>query len=280
MVWREAAVSERNHLGRVAILWLICSAIAELLLATVVPLPGPTLSREGVGEHNTIALLFFLGAPIFMFVVVFLAYEVAVFRQRPGDEDPPAEAANARGNPRALFFWSAISLVTVLFMAAWGTFTLNEVTEAAGPNPLTVQVIAQQWHFTYRYPSYGGVESFDLAIPVNRAIRFEITSLDVVHEFWIYDEDVKEDAVPGVTTYANLLAKTVGTHTIVCNELCGIWHGFMRGPVYVLAQKDFDHWIARQKTTLPLLKNKLPPYNGTYYPDPQSFPSAPQNSPE
>jgi hypothetical protein len=70
-----------------------------------------------------------------------------------------------------------------------------------------VQVIGQQWQWTYRYPSYGGMETHDLILPVHTPVRFDITSLDVVHSFWIYDYDIKEDAVPGVTNHAYFLAR-------------------------------------------------------------------------
>jgi len=270
-------VSNRGHTARIVALWLIVSTIAEVLLWTVIPTPGPTNSTEGVGEHTTMALLFRLGAPIFIFVCVFMVYAVRTWNDPCGEPDV-GTVPLAQNSLRALFIWSITTFSTVIILAGWGTFTLYEVTAASGPNPLVVQVIAQQWRFTYRYPSYGGLETFTLAIPTHRPIKFEITSLDVIHDFWIYDETVKEDAVPGVTTGANLYAKDVGTHWIVCDELCGIWHGYMRNPIYVLSTKDFATWISRQSRQTAPLRGKLPPYGMTYFPDPQAYPSAPQNS--
>ena len=62
--------------------------------------------------------------------------------------------------------------------------------------PLEVQVIAQQWWFTYRYPTYGGIETAQLVLPVGQKIEFNVTSLDVVHSFNFYALGVKADAVP------------------------------------------------------------------------------------
>jgi cytochrome c oxidase subunit 2 len=265
-----------NHPIRIFVLWAITSAIVILLLAFVLPIPGPRLSLSGENEHFTTGLLFFVGAPIFVFVCVMLVYSAVVFRNRPGDSEFYATAP-VSGNPRVLFTWCLLSLLTVFFLAGWGIFTLNDVTEAAGPNPLPIQVIAQQWAFTYRYPTYGGVEARTLHVPVNRAVRFQVTSLDVVHDFWIYQEDVKIDAVPGVTTYANLLTRHVGTAQVVCDELCGIWHGYMRNPLYVDKPQDFTRWIAQQHTTIAPINKQLPPYSGVYYPG-DSYPGSPQNS--
>jgi cytochrome c oxidase subunit II len=271
-----------SHVARLIAIWLVLTAVAEWLVLGVMPVPGPMHADAGVGEHYTMKMLFVLGAPIFVFVYTFLIYSVIVFRARHDDDKSTGEElVYARGSRRALFWWSALSLVTVFFLAAWGTFTLPEVTRAAGPNPLVVQVIAQQWQFTYRYPSYGGVESTQLVLPTNRPIRLSITSLDVVHDFWVYTLDVKEDAVPGVTNYANLKVDDPGTYHLVCDELCGIWHGYMRGWVYALPATQFTHWVTSPvRTTLPahIAGTQLPPYNEVYYPDPQSYPSPPQSS--
>src|SRR5207237_8971523 len=71
-----------------------------------------------------------------------------------------------------------------------------------GQKPLQVQVIAQQWTFTFRYPSYGGVETSQLYLPSYRLVEFHVTSLDVVHSFWAYQLAVKADANPNVDNVA------------------------------------------------------------------------------
>ena len=67
---------------------------------------------------------------------------------------------------------------------------------------LPVQVIAQQWEFTYRYPTYGGVETAHLELPVDQQVEFHVTSLDVIHSFWAPRIGVKADANPGVDNIA------------------------------------------------------------------------------
>ena len=61
---------------------------------------------------------------------------------------------------------------------------------------LPIQVIGQQWKFTYRYPTFGGFETTELVIPDNTTIAFHVTSLDVIHSFWAYQLGVKADANP------------------------------------------------------------------------------------
>ena len=64
-------------------------------------------------------------------------------------------------------------------------------------NILQVQVIGQQWAWTYRYPQFGGFETTQLVLPVGQPVQFNVTSLDVIHSFWAYTLGVKADANPG-----------------------------------------------------------------------------------
>jgi len=275
-------LKETSHGLRLGIIWVIATAIIEAYFIVFNPPLQPRSSIEGFGEARTMELFFYVGTPIFVFVVVFMLYAVFTFRRRRGESleaEADVEPPYARSNGRATFYWSLISISTVVFLAGFGIFSLNDVSAAPEGRPFTVQVIAQQWHFTYRYPDYGGVESLDLAVPVGRSVTFNITSLDVVHDFWIYDLDVKQNAVPGQTTHAYMLAPKVGNHWIVCDELCGIWHGYMRGPMYVLSESNFTTWIHRQQQISKALHGRLPTIHGVYYPDtPSAYPAAPQSS--
>ena len=65
-----------------------------------------------------------------------------------------------------------------------------------------MQVIGQQWEFTYRYPTYGGVETPHLVLPADTLVGLHVTSLDAIHSFWAYQLGVKADANPGVDNVA------------------------------------------------------------------------------
>ena len=77
-------------------------------------------------------------------------------------------------------------------------------------NILQVQVIGQQWAWTYRYPQFGGFETTELVLPVNQPVQFNVTSLDVIHSFWAYTLGVKADANPGVNNVAYTTPNTTG----------------------------------------------------------------------
>ena len=109
---------------------------------------------------------------------------------------------------------------------------------------LQVQVIGQQWALTYRYPQFGGMESTELMLPVDTEVTFHVTSLDVIHSFWAYQLGVKADANPQVDNVAYATPKALGSVTVRCNELCGIWHGAMFNYGHVVTQSAFASWAS------------------------------------
>lgn len=269
------------HWIRIVIIWAVVSIIAEFLVLKA-PIPFPTMSEQAEGITQTGYMLFLVGTPIFVFCWVMIAYSFITFRRRGPSEPPPVPRPDSNV---ILLLWAAISFTIVIFLAGWGTFTLHEITEPNGPHPLNIQVIGQQWYWTYRYPSYGGMETKALYLPTNTPIKFNITSLDVVHSLWIYPLDVKEDAVPGVSTIAYV---DIHPHTssftahinAICNELCGLYHGYMHGAVYIRPKTTFTAWAKKQEAkerASGMLKN-LPPYSLIYYPTSNSFtPPPPQD---
>src|SRR5579875_3409489 len=266
----------RGHGPRIAIIWFVATVIVEILLI-IAPIPMGSGSARAAGINQTILMLFYVGAPIFVFVWVMLLYNVIVFRARGRETAEPVPRPDS--NP-ILFLWAALSFTIVIFLAGWGTFTLHEVSEPNGHPLLHIQVIGQQWFWSYRYPSYGGMETRKLYVPLNTPIEFDITSLDVTHSFWLYRWDIKEDAVPGVHTIAYADIHQIARINAVCNELCGLYHGYMHGPVRSVSKTDFVSWAKKteafEKRT-GFLKY-LPKFSYVYYPSSNSFtPPPPQD---
>jgi len=142
---------------------------------------------------------------------------------------------------------------------------------------LQVQVIGQQWTFTYRYPQFGGMESTELMLPVDTPVTFHVTSLDVIHSFWAYQLAVKADANPLVDNVAYVTPKALGSVTVRCNELCGIWHGAMFNYGQVVSQSAFESWASgvQAKEQADGVLAALPPYTLTY--DPTVIPQLGKN---
>jgi cytochrome c oxidase subunit 2 len=276
-------MSEVNHFRRVLLIWLVASIIATPLvifvLAPIVPPGNGTVESAGQVTDNTV--LFGLSTPIALAVIVWFLYAVIAFRERDTSgavlDGPPL-----RGDARIQMWWVVITTTIVLFLAGYGSVRLlsDGAGGGQGPNPiaapsqakdppLQVQVIAQQWEFTYRWPGYGGVETQHLEIPANTTIAFNVTSLDVIHSFWAYQLGVKADANPGENNIAYVTTKQPLTFNIRCAELCGVWHGYMFDTGHVVTKAQFAAWIATQRLKYAPATKLLPPYSKSYFPDPQ-----------
>jgi cytochrome c oxidase subunit II len=279
-----AAVAESrsggvHHGRRVLFLWLALSAAATPIAALVIgPLiPPGNGSEQAQGQVFDNQVLIGVSAPILVFVVVMLAYTLIVFRQH----DAAVAGAPVRGDAGLQLLWIVITTTTVLALAGFGTYELVKDGAGAGQGPsatflppahnraMDVQVIGQQWAFTYRYPAFGGLETPHLYLPANTLIRVHVTSLDVIHSFWVVNLGVKADANPGTDNVVYVHTKHPLTLNIRCAELCGLWHGYMfdlRGHVVPPAQ--FATWIKQQKVLYGPIVKDLPPYSTTYAPEP------------
>ncbi len=271
-----------NHFRRIVLIWLLASVvftpIVVFVLAPGIPPGNGTVESAGQVTDNTV--LFGLSTPVALAVLVYFGYALVVFRERdPGGvvlDGPPI-----RGNSSVQLWWLVATTVIVLFLAGYGSIRLlaDGSGGGQGPNPiakpdgaahaLQVQVIGQQWQFTYRFPSYGGVETPHLELPANTLIEFHVTSLDVIHSFWAYQLGVKADANPGSDNVAYVTTKNPLSFDIHCAELCGVWHGYMFDSGRVVSKTDFASWIRQQQQQFAPSQKSLPPYSTTYFPDPQ-----------
>ncbi len=268
-----------NHFLRVTLWWLLATVIMVPIVVFVLG-PGLPPGNESSGQVTDNTVLLALATPVALAVLVYFIYAMIVFRER--DTSTVLDGPDIRGNSSVQLWWLVTTTVLVLFLAAYGSIRLlaDGSGGGQGPNPiaipaaaktdppLQVQVIAQQWEFTYRFPGYGGVEVPSLEIPANTTVEFHVTSLDVIHSFWAYQLGVKADANPGVDNIAYVTTKGPLSFNIHCAELCGVWHGYMYATGHVVPKAQFASWIAQEQRQYAPATKALGPYSKTYFPDP------------
>ncbi len=247
---------EPNHVRRIAIAWLVLSAIATPIVVVVIApnLPPGDGSSASSGQVFDNTVLLGIVTPIAALMVVYFAYSLAAFRRREGE---PEEGVAIRGDSRVQAWWLGMTTVIVLFLAVFGTAELADAGSGGGQGPrpstappvgaLPVQVIAQQWEFTYRFPTFGGLETAHLELPIDRTVEFHVTSLDVIHSFWSPQLGLKADANPGVDNVAYVRPEEEQPFEIRCSELCGLWHGYMFDTGQVVGSAAFLAWVHRQQ---------------------------------
>jgi cytochrome c oxidase subunit 2 len=277
------------------VLWIVLSIIGCLLVALVLGphLPPGRASEQAASQQTDYVVLATMATPVVIGVLLYFGWALAFWRQQPGDE---TDAAPLHGNVKVQATWIVGTATIVLALAIYGTVELIDPAGAGagqGPQPvfqngmppaasltswspnsnniLQVQVIGQQWAWTFRYPQFGGFETTQLVLPVNQPVQFNVTSLDVIHSFWAYTLGVKADANPGVNNVAYATPKTVGDFQVRCAELCGIWHGAMYDTGQVMSDSDFMAWTHATAVKMASVTKILPPYALTY--DPTNIPA-------
>jgi cytochrome c oxidase subunit II len=293
-----AAPREPQHWLRLLMIWLPLALVADIITWFVWKphLPPGAMSDSARHQQFDIAVLAVTGIPVVLAVLIYFIYAIVVWRAKPGDE---SDGAPIHGNTKVAASWIVGTSMIVMFLFAFGTYELIVPAGAGagqGPSPvwnlagttsstwtpgpdnmLQVQVIGQQWTWTFRYPQFGGMESSELYLPVNTPITFHVTSLDVIHSFWAYQLGVKADANPGVDNVAYTTVHQAGAFSVRCNELCGIWHGSMFTTGNAVSPTQFQSWAqgvqAKEQQTGILAA--LPAYALTY--DPTVIPQLGKN---
>lgn len=219
----------------------------------------PTLVTDK-GEDIAAAFRFLLLAawPVFTFVLCVVAYSVVRFRVRtPAGSTPPDGPPRYGLGPVPLAWFWVTSGLALLIMVYPGLVELPTVV-ALDPAPdLHVEVTGFQWAWRVRYPD-AGVEVVDeLVLPAERSIRVDVTSLDVVHAFWIPAFGLRIDALPGQTTSLSFRATATGDYAtdsrfrLQCSQLCGLAHAAMVIPVRVVDAAGFQTWLAARAPASP-----------------------------
>jgi cytochrome c oxidase subunit II len=269
---------EPNHGLRIFLIWLPVALVADLLIWFVwgPHLPPGDLSSSAASQQFDIRVMAVMAAPVMAFVLVYAAYALVVWRHREGDDEdgPPIH-----GHTRVAATWIGVTSAIVLGLFVFGLVELvvpagagagegnTPIWKPSGGTPLQVQVIGQQWRWTFRYPQFGGFETTSLVLPVGENVQFNVTSLDVIHSFWAYQLGVKADANPGVNNVAYTKPEHTGQVQVHCAELCGLWHADMTETGHVVSVSAFQAWAASTRSQLAALTRNLPPFSLTYDPN-------------
>ena len=203
-------------------------------------------------------------------VVVFGAMFYSMLKHR---KSQGYKAADFHESTTVEIIWTAIPFVILVLMAIPAAKTLIAM-EDTGNADMTVKITGYQWKWRYDYLDGDGkgigffstlstprdqIEGKEekgenyllevdhpLVVPVNRKVRFVMTSNDVIHAWWVPDLAIKKDAVPGFINEMWTVIDEPGTYRGQCAELCGKDHGFMPIVVVALGEQDYLNWVEEQ----------------------------------
>lgn len=256
------------RVGVLAAWWVVLTGVLVWAASRFQGFPLAAAREAAVADH-AFRFLTLMASPVFALVVVALLYSVLGRRGQGDPPEPPPYVPEHPAVPRVWFALTAALAAYVIYNPGLvGLAEMREVplSQLLGGSPggrvrlaslggadgdLVVRVRGSRWLWQFEYPEQG-VTARELVLPVGRRVRFEVTSTDIVHSFWVPAFRTKIDAVPNLTTYLHVTPTRTGSFEdsvdlrVQCAELCGVGHALMASPVRVLEPEKFDAWVADQ----------------------------------
>lgn len=242
---QESRGGGRRPLMQMVAIAVVASALGVALGLVIEWFPAQA-STQATTIDTLYDVLIITSVPIFVVVTAVIGYCVWRFRVRPGEED--MDGPPVHGNTGLEVVWTAMPAILLVALCTYAFVALRDIEEAQA-DERRIQVTAQQFTWTFQYPNPTGgepISSNELYMVEDEPVLFEIRALDVIHSFWVPEFRMKRDAVPGITTQLRVTPDRLGTYPVVCAELCGLGHAYMRQNANVISRQDFDAWMAEQ----------------------------------
>jgi cytochrome c oxidase subunit II len=250
--------------------WLY-SLIVVLLAPPLAASEMPLNMTQGVTEisgkvYDLHMIILYICCVIGLVVFGIMIYSMIYHRKSKG-----AVAAHFHESTKVEIAWTVVPFIILIAMAIPATTTLIAMEDASDAD-LTIKITGSQWKWHYSYfdkdiefysvlaTPKGQIDGTEakgehyllevdkpLVLPINRKVRFLMTSNDVIHSWWVPAFAVKKDANPGFINEAWTKIDKTGTFRGQCAELCGKDHGFMPIVVEAVTEAEFDTWLGDQK---------------------------------
>jgi len=255
---------------------LLSAAIASSVLVSLVlapsafanfitPKTGGSPNADQI--HSLYLIILYIAAVVFVIVEGALVYSIYKFRAKR-----VRAAAQIHGNTRLEIAWTiaAAMILVVLTVVTFvklpsilnppnssAPFLESSLTQPSPPNgkKLTICVQGRQYIWRYVYGAGCAHNPFasklpysyqEMVVPADTVVVLSITSIDVIHSWWVPSLGGKVDAVPGYTTYTWFKARGPALYHGNCAQLCGRQHAFMTALVDVVSPAQYQAWLQRQ----------------------------------
>ena len=222
--------------------YIFKSAFAEevatqVAAQTIVQTPSLPIQGSDVAVAWDGLYWFLIWLSVFFFILVVggMIYFAVKYRNRPGIK---TEYITDHHGLEA--FWTIVPTILLMVIFVWGWVVYKDMVRP--PNDaMEIRVVGKQWLWNFQYDD-GRVLTNEVYVPVNKPIKFIMSSEDVLHSFFIPNFRVKSDVVPGLYTTVWFEAKIPGEHQVFCTEYCGASHSLMLAKVKVLEADQWEAW--------------------------------------
>jgi cytochrome c oxidase subunit II len=197
----------------------------------------PPQGSAYAGEVDFVYMgIFWLCTVMFIGIAGAAAWFSWRYRFRPGRVTP-----HDTHNTKLEVIWTVLPLLLCIGIFFWGLNGWMKYAVAPG-DAMEVQVTAKKWLWQFEYPD-GTRTVNEIHVPANKAVKFVMTSEDVIHDFFVPDMRVKHDIIPGRYTEVWFTPTVLGKHRFTCAEYCGKGHSDMHGDLSVDNDADYAKFL-------------------------------------
>lgn len=182
-----------------------------------------------------------LGISVFFLVTITATMIYFVIRYRR-KKNP--KASQIEGNNKLEIIWTVIPTILVLIMFYYGWIGYRPMRQVPD-DAIPINAIGQMWSWSFEYGN--GKKSAELIVPLNKPVKLNLISRDVLHSLYIPAFRIKEDVVPGKNNYMWFIGQEEGEYDIFCAEYCGDRHSYMLSKVKVMPETDYLAWLEKSE---------------------------------
>jgi cytochrome c oxidase subunit II len=222
--------------------------------------PLSYMSGAGARNYPVVALLWgLIIISLVVVVVVTVLLLIGLFRTRPepASGDPKlVPPRRSEGGLQWIYVGTAISAFVLFGSALWTFAVLGAVVLPSTRAPFRIEVIGHQWWWEVHYLAGQASRNFTTAneihIPIGQPVPVVVSSVDVIHSFWVPALSGKTDTIPGQHNETWLEADHPGVYRGQCTEYCGQQHAHMGLSVIAQRPAEFQAWWDEQLSNPPL----------------------------
>jgi cytochrome c oxidase subunit 2 len=230
---------------------LVAGALAGALLGGCARAPS-TLDPRGPRAAQAAEIWWvMLVAATLVFLVVMGALLYALFRRRPvsgrGDAETRRRGERMPGQGFVVAGGVGLPIVILVPLSVYWLVSTAALARPTLEPDFAVEVVGYQFWWEVRYPDHSFVTANEIRVPVGRPVEVRLTSVDVIHSFWVPQLMGKLDLIPGRTNTTWLQADQAGIYFGECAEYCGVQHAKMAFMVVAEPPEQLAAWLERQK---------------------------------
>ncbi len=219
-------------------------------------LPG---SYSTVSQNVDNLFYFILIISVVIASLMFIATLFFLFKYKKSKDNPVAKKQLTHSTLLEVT-WTVIPLIIVMVIFYWGFVDYLKLV-VAPDDTVEIRVTGQKWYWSFYYPDSGAESTADLYVPIGQPVKLVMSSVDVLHSFYIPNFRVKRDVLPNRYSNVWFEATKLGSFQVFCTEYCGDAHSTMLANIHVLSRNDYNEKIAElsmgDDVPLPVLGKKL-----------------------